>query len=148
MAGPIQLAVLALAAGALSAGCKAGDPGSLSATPADISWGEVDFQQDMPATGYDERSIDLTNDAEEDVTVEVLDLDLGHLCSPGIPSTPFEVGTLTPGQTLGFFVGVCDYSREGGERDSEQSGTIVFGSSAGGRAEVTWSFTPVENLSR
>ena len=139
---------MALAAGALSTGCKATEPDSLRASPADIAWGEIDFQQEMPASGYDEQIIDLTNDAEEDVTVEILELDLDHLCSPGIPSTPFEVGSLTPGQMLGVFVSVCDYRREDGERDSEQTGTIVFGSSAGGRAEVTWSFTPVEILSR
>ena len=132
----------------MSTGCKATEPDSLRASPADIAWGEIDFQQEMPASGYDEQIIDLTNDAEEDVTVEILELDLDHLCSPGIPSTPFEVGSLTPGQMLGVFVSVCDYRREDGERDSEQTGTIVFGSSAGGRAEVTWSFTPVEILSR
>lgn len=146
--GALQLAVLALAAGGLSAGCKDGDPASLSATPGDIAWGDIDFQQEMPTEGYDEQAVDLTNDAEEEVVVEVLEFDQEHLCSPGIPSTPFEIGTLAPGQTLSFFVAVCDYSREGGERDSEQSGTMVFGSSTGGRAEVTWSFTPVENLSR
>lgn len=148
MAGRLQLARLALAAGALSTGCKATEPDSLRASPADIAWGDIDFQQEMPASGYEERTVNLTNDAEEDVTVEILELDLDHLCSPGIPSTPFEVGSLTPGQTLGVFVSVCDYRREDGERDSEQTGTIVFGSSAGGRAEVTWSFTPVEILSR
>jgi len=148
VAGRLQLARVALAAGALSTGCKATEPDSLRASPADIAWGEIDFQQEMPASGYDEQIIDLTNDAEEDVTVEILELDLDHLCSPGIPSTPFEVGSLTPGQMLGVFVSVCDYRREDGERDSEQTGTIVFGSSAGGRAEVTWSFTPVEILSR
>ncbi len=142
------MALLALAAGALSTGCKDGDPASLSVTPADIAWGEVDFQQDMPTEGYDERSINLTNGADEDVTVEVVELDLDHLCSPGIPDTPFEIGTLTPGQTLSFFVSVCEYSREDGERDSEQTGTVAFSSSTGGRAETTWSFTPVEVLSR
>ena len=142
------MALLALATGALSAGCKDGDRDTLSADPADIAWGELDFQQDMPTEGYDEQSIDLTNDAEEDVIVEVLELDLDHLCSPGIPDTPFEIGTLTPGQTLSFFVSVCEYSSEGGERDVEQTGTIVFGSSTGGRAETTWSFTPVEILTR
>ena len=95
---------MALAAGALSTGCKATEPDSLRASPADIAWGEIDFQQEMPASGYDEQIIDLTNDAEEDVTVEILELDLDHLCSPGIPSTPFEVGSLTPGQMLGVFV--------------------------------------------
>lgn len=142
------MALLALAAGALSAGCGAGDPESLSVDPPSIAWGEVDFQQDMPTEGYAEQAINLTNDAEEEVTVEVAALDLDHLCSPGIPQTPFEIGTLTPGQTLSFFVSVCDYSREGGERDSEQAGTVVFTSSSGGRAEVPWTFTPVEVLSR
>lgn len=142
------MALLALATGALSAGCQGGDPDSLSVDPADIAWGDIDFQQDMPTEGYAEQSINLTNDAEEDVTVEVLTLDLGHLCSPGIPATPFEIGTLTPGQTLSFFVSVCEYSREDGERDVEQGGTIAFGSSTGGRAETTWTFTPVEILSR
>lgn len=139
---------MAVAAGILSTGCKAGDPTSLSVTPTEMAWGEIDFQQDMPAEGYDEQAIMLTNEASEEVVVEVLDLDLDHLCSPGIPETPLEVGTLGPGETLGFFVSVCDYSREEGERDTEQRGTMAFGSSAGGRAEVPWSFTPVEVIRR
>ncbi|MEC7948621.1 MAG: hypothetical protein VX265_13735 [Myxococcota bacterium] len=139
---------MALAAGTLSIGCKAGDPTSLSASPTAVAWGEIDFQQDMPVEGYDEQAIMLTNESSEEVVVEVLDLDLEHLCSPGIPETPLEIGTLGPGQTLGFFVSVCDYSRERGERDTELRGAMAFGSSAGGRAEVTWSFTPVEVIRR
>lgn len=131
---------------ALLVGCAGGDPGSLVATPADIAWGDVDFQEEMPDVGYQETEIVLRNDAEEQVLVDVVAFDFDHLCSPGLPSAPFEVGTLTPGQQLSFFVAVCDYSREGGERDSELSGTVVFESDIGGRAEVAWSFTPVENL--
>ena len=148
VADTLQLALVALACGAMTAACKAGDPDSLTASPTDIEWGEVDFQQEMPTTGYDEQTINLTNESDEDVTVEIIELDLDHLCSPGIPSTPFEVGTLRPGQTLGVFVSVCDYRREDGERDSEQTGTVVFSSSAGGEAAVGWSFTPVEILTR
>ena len=69
--------------------------------------------------------------------------DLDHLCSPN--QTPFEVGTLRPGHSR-----ACSsrlrHRREDGERDSEQTGTVVFSSSAGGEAAVGWSFTLVEIL--
>ena len=138
---------MGLAACALSlTACASGEPDSLSVAPASLDWGEVDFQEEMPTEGYDETTVSITNEAEEEVTVEVVELDLDHLCSPGIPSTPFEIGTLSEGQSLSFFVAVCEYSPEAGERDSEQTGTMVFRSSAGGQAEVGWSFTPVERL--
>jgi hypothetical protein len=133
-----------LLTGLVACGDKGAD--TLVADPTDIAWGDIDFQADMPDVGYQETEVVLRNDAEEQVLVDIVDFDFDHLCSPGLPSAPFEVGTLSPGQSLSFFVSVCDYSREDGERDAEVGGTLTFETDLGGRADVTWSFTPVENL--
>ena len=80
------------------------------------------------------------------MTVDLVAFDFDRLCWPGIPSVPYEVGHLTPGQQLTVFVGVCGYVAEEGDRDTETTGTIAFTSSGRGKAEVTWSFIPVEGL--
>lgn len=130
------------------AGC--GKPGELAVTPETIDWGEVDFQgwpSDMDEGGYQQTEVAITNLGETDLDVIIQTVDFDHLCIEGFSVAPIAPPTLTPGTGYAFFVGVCAYSSEDGERDQLVSGSLDF--SAEGLDEslsIPWQFTPVRNM--
>ena len=132
----------------------------LTAFPSKITWGEIDFRQAKPETGYSPTTIDLNNTGEEkidSISIDRLDLnidkecpgknDCNRLCLQGFDKTPAELGSLTAGSSYSFVVSVCDYIEETGERDEEITGQIEI-SHSGSNSPITvnWSFTPVFQL--
>ena len=133
-----------LAASGLS-GC--GSKATLPLSPAEIGWGEVDFQQDQPEGGYDPQQLLIENTGDAEIEVELLSFDFGHLCLPGFDSAPASIGAVAAGESFSLFVGVCDYDPAAGERDTVVSGSIEVGVVDGEDvADAAWSFTPVENI--
>jgi hypothetical protein len=137
------------------AGCDSGS--ELTPFPSSISWGEIDFRQPLPETGYSPKTIDLNNNGEKEVSsisIDRLDLNIDYdcpgssecnrLCLQGFDKTPADLGSLDAGSSYSFVVAVCDYVEETGERDEEISGQIEI-SHSGTNSPITvdWSFTPV-----
>lgn len=122
-----------------------GSSGELSVFPSNLNFGEVDFQSEMPEEGYGALTVSLKNIGTEDIEITVDHIDFDHLCLQGFDVAPIELGRLTPEQSYTLKIGVCDYSREDGERDSLISDYIAI--EHDGRnspAQIQWSFTPVE----
>jgi hypothetical protein len=136
---------LSAALGAGLSGC--GAKSTLSLSPAEIAWGEVDFQQDQPEGGYDPQQLLIENTGDAEVEVELVTFDFAHLCLPGFDSAPATIGAVAAGESFSLFIGVCDYDPAAGERDTEISGTIAVGVvDSEDVAEATFSFTPVERI--
>lgn len=121
-----------------------GPKGELTVSPADIDWGEVDFQQELPAAGYDAQNIALVNQGEDELVVTVRAFDDERLLLGALLESE-EPPTLTPipaGQTVVVTVGVKGYAE--GERDTLVEGSFEFASEdLKDPVTVTWSFTPI-----
>ena len=138
--------VAVLVAVGLGSGCSK-DAGQLGVFPSALDYGAVDFLEEMPEEGYASTELRLTNNGEVPFTLTLATFDFDHLCAPGFASAPTELVDLEPDESYSLFVGVCAYSAEGGERDSEVSGEIVFESDdLDAPVAVPWSFTPVLGL--
>jgi hypothetical protein len=125
-----------------------GGGGVITVDPVRLTWGEVDFMEEMPAEGYSSTALTLSYEGDEEIELVLEELDFDHLCAPGFTGAPASLGLLSGGQSFSLFIGVCDYIEEEGERDTEVSGQVRF--SAEGIDEipvVPWSFTPVLSLS-
>ncbi len=146
--GGLRLGLSAALAAGLGAGLSGcGAKSTLSLSPAEIAWGEVDFQQDQPEGGYDPQQLLIENTGDAEVEVELLTFDFDHLCLPGFDSAPATIGAVAAGESFSLFVVVCDYDPAAGERDTEVSGTIEVGVVDGDAvAEAAFSFTPVERI--
>jgi len=118
---------------------------SLTVLPNAISWGEVDFQEDLPSDGYLAKELILRNDGKkplEGVRIEGLD-------ETRLILTAFYVDgvlpAIDPEASNVIKVGVGGY--ELGERDTEVSGSFrVTGDGLNDPVVVTWSFTPVRYI--
>ena len=129
----------------LVVGC--GNSGSLEADPAEIAWGEIDFQAEMPEGGYDARTISLESAGESAVEATIVAFDFDHLCLEGFDDVPATIPALDPGDVYVLNVGVCGYDPAMGERDSVVSGEIGIEHTGGDSPLVIpWSFTPVEAI--
>ena len=138
--------VACLVALGLGSGCGK-DAGQLGVFPSALDYGEVDFLDEMPEEGYASTELRLTNSGEVPLALTLATLDLDHLCAPGFGSVPADLVELEPEESYSLFIGVCAYSAEGGERDSEVRGQIVIESDdLDGPVSVPWSFTPVLGL--
>lgn len=141
-------------------GC--GSDTELKPFPSTISWGEIDFGEAMPDSGYSPQTIDLNNTGEKeisDISIDKLDLNINHdcpgsqtckrLCLQGFDDSPAALGALAPDESYGFVISVCDYIEETGERDEEITGQIEI-SHSGSNSPVTinWSFTPVFQIAQ
>lgn len=121
-----------------------GPKGELTVTPTDIAWGEIDFQQELPATGYAPQNIALVNQGDDDLVVTVRAFDderllLGALLDAEDPPT---LTPIPPLQTVVITVGVKAYLE--GERDTLVEGSFEFASDdLKEPVPVTWSFTPI-----
>ena len=122
-----------------------GPTGELSVFPSRLDFGEVNFQDEKPEEGYGALTVALKNVGETDLELSVSNVDFEHLCMQGFDTAPIDLGRLTPNQTYTIKVGVCDYSRESGERDNLISDVIrVEHTGQNSPFEIQWSFTPVE----
>ena len=124
-----------------------GAAGELSVFPSSLDFGEVDFQLEMPEEGYGALTVALKNVGETDLDISVSHVDFDRLCLQGFTAEPIDLGTLRPNQSYSIKVGVCDYSRETGERDNLVSDYIsIDHNGANSPSSIQWSFTPVENI--
>lgn len=121
---------------------------SVAADPTSIDWGPLDFQQELPAEGYDPRDLTVRNTGEQPIDVVVSDFDTERLVLSAVLAVddPPTLPTLLPGSSTVVSVGVIGYAP--GERDTEVTGAFSF-TAAGidSPATVTWSFTPIRDLS-
>jgi len=133
----------------------------LTALPSSITWGEIDFIDTVPENGFSPQLIKLSNTGEEEITsisIDRLDGNINQTCPPsmecnrlcvqGYENTPIDLGSLEPGDNSTFFVAVCEYVVETGERDDEVSGKIeISHSGTNSPTTIKWSFTPVLGVS-
>jgi hypothetical protein len=135
----------ALLTAPLVGGCG-GKEGALVVSPAELAWGEVDFQREMPEGGHDPLELTITNDSESEVELKLAAFDFDRLCLPGFTAAPATITSLDAGGSYLLRVGVCGYSAEAGERDTEVRGELVFTADGAVDGVAPWSFTPVEDL--
>lgn len=129
----------------LVVGC--GNKGSLEADPAEIAWGEIDFQQEMPEGGYTVQTVSLISAGEDAVEPTIVAFDFDHLCLEGFEDVPATIPALEPGDVYVLNIGVCGYDPAAGERDSVVSGEIGIEHTGGDSPLVIpWSFTPTEEI--
>lgn len=134
----IPLALLAL-------GCSRGQ---LSLDPAELVWGEVDFQAEPLncEDGCDPLEATLRNDGEGDLAVRLPSgYDGDHLCIDGFtePDSPLDLGILPPGASYILVIRVCGYLE--GERDTEVRGALRLDADGEGFT-WPWSFTPIRDF--
>jgi hypothetical protein len=136
--------VARLGALALLAGC--GESGLLTAFPTSLDFGSVDFIEETPTGGHAPIELTVRNSGDTELAVRLEDVDFDRLCVAGFAASPIDVGTLSPGSSYVFTVGVCGYDREGGERDTLVSGQLQVVADGAEAVAVPWSFTPVLGL--
>jgi hypothetical protein len=128
---------------AILAACSSSE---LSVSPNPMAFGEVDFNQPIPAEGYAIQEVFLNNVGENDLTITISQFDDERLRLTGsfVTQSPLTLATIGPGQFHTINVSVWNYDVEGGERDTLVSGNIQF-TAAELKDPVlqNWSFTPV-----
>lgn len=117
---------------------------TLTALPAEIVWGDVDFSLSAPSDGYDPQSVIVRNTGEKTVKAEIQGFDFELLCLSGFTELPVELGELEPDNEFILTIGVCNYNEEGG-RDIMVEGNIEVGYD-NETLDIPWSFTPVFNI--
>ena len=117
---------------------------TLTALPAEVAWGDIDFAQSIPTDGYDSQDILIRNTGEKTVSAEILSFDFDLLCLSGFTEAPIDLGELEPDNEFILTVGVCGYNEEGG-RDVLVEGSIDI-SYDKDSLNIPWSFTPVFNI--
>ncbi|MGC6507904.1 MAG: hypothetical protein ACON4U_05770 [Myxococcota bacterium] len=117
---------------------------TLTALPAEIVWGDVDFSLSAPSDGYDPQSVVVRNTGEKTVKAEIQSFDFELLCLSGFTELPVELGELEPDNEFILTIGVCNYNEEGG-RDIMVEGSIEVGYD-NETLDIPWSFTPVFNI--
>ena len=111
--------------------------------PGSIDWGDVDFNDPVPATGHDPQEITLTNNGGGSLEVMILDLDDDRLTLGGqLDSNDPPRLTLAGGGGVAVLtLGVAGY--EPGEIATEIDGELRF-AAAGLKDDVIfpWSYVP------
>lgn len=118
---------------------------TLTALPAEVHWGDIDFSQSVPTEGFDPQNIIVRNTGEKAVAAEILSFDFDSLCLSGFTEPPIDLGELEPENEFILTLGVCGYNEEGG-RDVLVEGSIDI-SYGKETLNIPWSFTPVFNIS-
>jgi hypothetical protein len=118
--------------------------GEIVVTPPAVDFGEVDFNQPRPDTGYDPRSVEIENVGSGSLDVFLLGIDRDHILVGGqfADTDPPLLQTLEPGSSAVITLGAWGYLP--GEWDNEVTGSVRL--SASGLPDdvaVDWSFTPV-----
>lgn len=122
-------------------------PGELLVSPTEIDWDAIDFQEDLPAEGYDARQVVVTNEGDRELSVTLSDFDTSRLILGALLDSedPPVLPTMDPGDQQVITIGVWNY--EDGERDTTVSGSFTF--TAEGLDEgvtFNWSFIPIRDL--
>lgn len=84
----------------------------ISVVPETLDLGDVDILPDMPDEGYYAAGVvTLTNDGENNVSLQLPEYDTTSLCIQGFLTQefPVDMSELEPGQSLAITVGICGY---------------------------------------
>lgn len=117
-------------------------------TPAELAFGEVDFEQPLPDAGYNPTDVVVANEGTVDVILGAqLDRDrlriTGQLASDDPLSDPI-LPLLPAGSSLSLTFSVLTYDAPGGELGEEQAGEVLFyGDELAQTAPLPWSYTPI-----
>lgn len=128
---------------ALFVGCSRGE---LTISPNPVEFGEIDFNQDKPDSGYNVQEIFLQNSGDEDLELVIFGVDDTRILLSGQFSTenPRTLMSIGPGQYHTLNLGVIGYNVEAGERDTLVEGAISVDAPNLKEAQLLrWSFTPV-----
>ena len=124
----------------------------VSAEPAEVHFGEVDFvnwPSDMPTEGYDSTAVRVTNDSDDTISMTLVEADFDRLCLLGITEQmlPYTWPDLAPGKSLLVQIGICAYMAEEGDRDTLIEDDVVLRSyDPPGDVKIPWSYTPIVDL--
>lgn len=132
---------LAVGLALLGIGCGSGE---IAVRPMSVDFGQVDFNEPRPDTGYDPRSIEIENVGGGSLDVVIRDVDEDRVLVGGQFATaePRTLQPLDAGSAAVITLGVWGYDL--GELDTEVTGSIRL--TADGLGEdtiVEWSYTPV-----
>jgi len=125
-------------------GCSRGD---LIATPSSIDFGEIDFQQDKPTSGYNPLEVTLSNEGSKALDIQVNGIDSERMLLGAqleIDDPPI-LRTVESGQQTISPLSIWGYND--GERNTEVTGS--FSMNADGLKDslkLDWSYTPVRNF--
>lgn len=118
----------------------------VTVSPAQVNWGEVDFNRARPDGGYDEVVVTLTHESGGTVDLVLSGVDEDHIvvAGPLQIEEPPTLMPLGPGDVLSLTVGVWDYAP--GERASEVSGSFrLYSDGLDEDLVIPWSFIPVRS---
>ena len=119
----------------------------ISVSPSEITWNEINFADPVPEGGYDPFEMIITNTADHDVDISIVNFDWSHLCIQGYSeSSEMKLPTLAAGDAFVLRPSVCKYLPENGERDTNVTGNINLNGTSGRHSvsvAVPWQFTPV-----
>lgn len=87
------------------------EPVTFAFEPASLDFGEVDFPPEMPDGGYAQLGLSVTNTGETDGVLSLPEPDPEIFCIAGFTTQefPVNIGTVNPGSTYVFTVGLCGY---------------------------------------
>lgn len=121
-------------------------PTAIEVNPTSLDFGEVDFQQDVPAGGFNPQAVTITNTGETVVAPSVTGFDDTRLVLNGLfeSTDPPTVFPLDPGASVTVQVAVVGY--ELGERDTTVNGQFRVSADGAESVDVQWSFVPVRRF--
>jgi hypothetical protein len=131
---------------AVLAGCGS-DP--LIVTPTFVDFGEVDFQQARPDTGYNQQTINLQNSGKRDLDLQVAGIDETRVFVGAfwLSEDEHTLPTIQGGSYTDLTLSVWDYDHEAGELTTTITGSIqVEGKALSDPIEIDWSYVPVRNI--
>lgn len=127
---------------ALLAACGP-EPVVFTLSPETLDYGVVDFPPEMPGDAYATQQLSVTNTGETDGVLELPEPDPDIFCIAGFTTQDFPapVGTVGPGSTYVFNVGLCGYPP--GDAGSEVTETFdIWTDGDPDTITVTVKFTP------
>ena len=115
-------------------------------SPTSLEFGEVDFQQEVPVSGFNPQSVTITNTGETVVAPAVTGFDDTRLVLDGLfeSTDPPTVFPLDPGASITVQVAVVSYAL--GERDTAVNGQFRMSADDAEPVEVDWTFVPVRRF--
>lgn len=124
----------------LLVGCGGGE--AFEVRPSSLDFGEVDFQQSVPAEGYNALELELVNNSKRGLDLSFPDFPEDRLVLSALFSSdsPPTLAELAPGESHVVQIGVLAY--ELGERDTVVE-TALRVSASGESVRVAASYTPV-----
>jgi hypothetical protein len=120
--------------------------GTLTVSPNPVEFGEIDFNQDKPDSGYNVQEIFLQNEGETALELTIYNVDDTRVLLTGqfLTTNPLTLMSIEPGQYHTLNLGIMGYNVEAGERDTLVEGSIMIDAPNLKEAEaLSWSFTPI-----